>query len=64
MHQLPTPYGFRDTARQPIQTPWVKTIPQQPLRAVGKKGSWSTRPATLKTYRCMTEVDGLITLIN
>ena len=51
-YQLPTPYGFYDTARtnffQPpalpparqdarpsIRTPWVKTIPRQPLRAVG-----------------------------
>ena len=47
-YQLPTPYGFRDidwtnffppptrpNARPPIQTPWVKTIPRQPLRAVG-----------------------------
>ena len=47
-YQLPTPYGFWDTARTnyfpppacpdarpPIRTPWVKTIPRQPLRAVG-----------------------------
>ena len=48
-YQLPTPYGFWDTARTnyfpppalrppgrpPIWTPWVKTIPRQPLRAVG-----------------------------
>ena len=43
-YQLPTPYGFGDTARTnffrppthpPIRTPWVKTIPRQPLRAVG-----------------------------
>ena len=43
-YQLPTPYGFWDTARTnfflppthpPIRTPWVKTIPWQPLRAVG-----------------------------
>ena len=25
----------RPTGRPPIRTPWVKTIPQQPLRAVG-----------------------------
>ena len=46
-YQLPTPYGFCDTARgklfptslpklPPIQTPWMKTIPRQPLKAVGK----------------------------
>ena len=37
-YQLPTPYGFWDTARRktfpvdrpPIQTPWVKTIPHSP----------------------------------
>ena len=43
-YQLPTPYSFWDTARinffpphtrPPIRTPWVKTIPRQPLRAVG-----------------------------
>ena len=47
-YQLPTPYSFQDTAqtnfflpptrlpdRLPIKTPWVKTIPRQPLRAVG-----------------------------
>ena len=40
-YQLPTSYGIRDTswtnffpppAQPPIRTPWVKTIPQQPLR--------------------------------
>ena len=44
-YQLSTPYGFWDTAltnffpppaRPPILTPWVKTIPRQPLRAVGE----------------------------
>ena len=44
-YQLPTLYGseiqarqtfsHRPPARPPIRTPWVKTIPQQPLRAVG-----------------------------
>ena len=43
-YQLPTPYDFWDRAQTnffpppthpPIWTPWVKTIPRQPLRAVG-----------------------------
>ena len=47
-YQLPTPYRFWDTGRTnfflppdclPIWTSWVKTIPQQLLRAVGKKFS-------------------------
>ena len=39
-YQLPTPFGCRDIAWTnfscpPIRTPWMKTIPRQPVRAVG-----------------------------